>query len=325
MKRRTVIQAGLALCAQPLIRSAWAQASPAFPSRPIHLVCGLAAGSSMDLVARTISPKLAEMWGQAVIIENRTGAAGNIAAEHVARADDGHTLLIAQNGIAISASLYPHLNYNVRKDLKAVSQVTAMPHVAVVTQSLPVKTLEDFIALAKTKPGALNFSSAGIGNADDMAGELFATLAHLQMQHIPYPGGPQALMAVASGEAQIYFAGLPVALALVKSGKVRALAVTSKTRSHALPDVPTMQEAGVPGYETVLWYGMYAPATMPDATVQRISADIQKALQMPDVKEKLEGAGIDVVGSTPAQFQAFSNSEIDRWATIVRERNLHVE
>jgi tripartite-type tricarboxylate transporter receptor subunit TctC len=325
MNRRTVIQAGMALCAQSLIQSAWAQAKPVFPSRPVHLVCGLAAGSSMDLVARTISPKLAEMWGQAVIIENRTGAAGNIAAEHVARADDGHTLLIAQNGIAISASLYPHLNYDVRKDLKAISQVTAMPHVAVITASSAVKTLEDFIALAKSKPGSLNFSSAGIGNADDMAAELFATMAHLQMQHIPYPGGPQALMAVASGEAQIYFAGLPVSLALVKSGKVHALAVTSKVRSPALPDVPTMQEAGLPGYETVLWYGMYAPSTMPDATIQRISADIQKAMQMPDVKEKLQGAGIDVVGSTLAQFQAFTNAEIDRWAVIVRERHLQAQ
>lgn len=322
MNRRTVIQAGAALCAQAVMPSVWAQKTPAFPSRPVHLVCGLAAGSSMDLVGRTIAPKLAELWGQPVIVENRAGAAGNIAAEHVARADDGHTILIAQNGIAISASLYPKLGYNLRKDLKAVSQVTSMPHVAVTTPDLPAKNVQEFIALAKSKPGKLNFSSAGIGNADDMAGELFATMAHVDMLHIPYTGGPAALMAVATGEAQLYFAGLPVSLSMVRSGKVRALAVTSKTRSPALPDVPTMQEAGLPGYETVLWYGVYAPASMPDATVQVISAGIQKALKMPDVKDKLQATGIDVVGNTPQQFQAFTNSEIDRWANIVRERHL---
>ncbi|WP_179283306.1 tripartite tricarboxylate transporter substrate binding protein [Bordetella genomosp. 9] len=325
MNRRLIIQAGVALCAQAVIASASAQSASDFPTRTVRIVSGLAAGSSMDLVARTISPKLAELWGQAVIVENRAGAAGNIAAEHVARADDGHTLLIAQNAITVSASLYPRLKYDLRKDLKAVSQVTAMPHVVVVTPTLPVKNLQDFVALAKSKPNQLNFSSAGIGNADDMAAELFATMAHLQMMHVPYTGGSQALTAAAAGDVQLYFPGLPVSLPLVKAGKVKALAVTSKIRSPALPDVPTMQEAGLPGYETVLWYGVYAPASMPDATVKRISADIRKALEMPDVKEKLGGAGIDVVGSTPEQFQAFTNAEIDRWATIVRERNLKVD
>jgi tripartite-type tricarboxylate transporter receptor subunit TctC len=150
-------------------------------------------------------------------------------------------------------------------------------------------------------------------------------MAHLEMMHVPYTGGSQALTAVAAGDAQLYFPGLPVCLPLVKAGKVRALAVTSKMRSPALPDVPTMAEAGVPGYETVLWYGIYAPASMPDAVVKRISADIHKALQAPDVKEKLSGAGIGVVGDTPEEFQAFTNSEIARWANIVRERNLKVD
>jgi tripartite-type tricarboxylate transporter receptor subunit TctC len=325
MKRRLIVQAGIALCAQALIASASAQTTPDFPNRTVRIVSGLAAGSSMDLVARTISPKLAELWGQAVIVENRAGAAGNIAAEHVARADDGHTLLIAQNAITVSASLYPRLKYNLRNDLKAVSQVTSMPHVVVIAPTLPAKTLQEFIDLAKSRPNEMNFSSAGIGNADDMAAELFAATAHLQMTHVPYTGGAQALTAIAAGDAQLYFPGLPVCLPLVKAGKVRALAVTSKTRSPALPDVPTMEEAGVPGYETVLWYGIYAPASMPDATVKRISADIQKVLRMPDVKDKLSGAGIDVVGSTPEQFQAFTNSEVDRWADIVRERNLKVD
>jgi tripartite-type tricarboxylate transporter receptor subunit TctC len=325
MKRRLFVQAGMAVCAQALIASASAQTASGFPTKTVRIVSGLAAGSSMDLVARSISPKLAEIWGQAVIVENRAGAAGNIAAEHVSRADDGHTLLIAQNAITVSASLYPRLKYDLRKDLKAVSQLTAMPHVVVVPASLPVKSLQDFIKLAQSKPGKLNFSSAGIGNADDMAAELFASMAHLEMMHVPYTGGSQALTAVAAGDAQLYFPGLPVCLPLVKAGKVRALAVTSKTRSPALPDVPTMAEAGVPGYETVLWYGIYAPASMPDAVVKRISADIHKALQAPDVKEKLSGAGIGVVGDTPEEFQAFTNSEIARWANIVRERNLKVD
>lgn len=325
MKRKSFFQIAMALCAQAMIVSAPAHAEANFPTRTVRLVSGLGAGSSMDLVARTISPKLSEMWGQAVVVENRVGAAGNIAAEQVARADDGHTLLVAQTAIAVSASLYPNLRYDLRKDLKAVSQLTAMPHVLVVTPSLPVKTLGDFIALAQSKPDQLNFSSAGVGNADHMAAELFTTMAGLKMTHIPYTGGSQAITAVAAGDAQLYFPGLPVSLPLVQAGKVRALAVTSSTRSTALPDVPTMAEAGLPGYETVLWYGVYAPATMSDATLQRVSDDIRKALQLPDVQEKLRGAGIDVVGSTPAQFQAFTNSQVDRWAEIVRERNLKVE
>lgn len=325
MKRRLFIQTGIALCAQALVASAPAHAAPEFPTRTVRIVAGLGAGSSMDLVARTISPKLAQLWAQSVIVENRVGAAGNVAAEYVAQVNDGHTLLIAQNAIAVSASLYPHLKYNLRKDLKAVSQVTAMPHVVVVTPSLPVKNLQDFVKLAASKPGQMNFSSAGIGNADHMAAELFTTMAQLQMTHVPYTGGAQALTAAAAGDVQLYFPGLPVSLPLVEAGKVRALAVTGRTRSPALPGVPTMEEAGVPGYQTVLWYGVYAPASMPDATVRRISEDIRKALQMPDVKEKLSGAGIDVVGSTPQAFQEFTNSEIDRWAKIVRQRGLKVD
>ncbi|MBV7483175.1 tripartite tricarboxylate transporter substrate binding protein [Bordetella sp. BOR01] len=325
MKHKTFVQIGMALCAQALIMSAPAQAESDFPTRTVRLVAGLGAGSSMDLVARTISPKLSEMWGQSVVVENRVGAAGNIAAEQVSREDDGHTLLVAQNAITVSASLYPNLRYDLRKDLKAVTQLTSMPHVLVVAPSLPVKTLRDFINLAKAKPGQLNFSSAGVGNADHMAAELFTTMAGITMTHIPYTGGSQAITAAAAGDVQLYFPGLPVSLPLVQADKVRALAVTSSSRSPALPDVPTVKEAGLPNYETVLWYGVYAPASMSDATVQRISDDIHKALQLPDVQEKLRGAGIDVVGSKPEQFQAFTNSEIDRWATIVHERKLKVE
>jgi tripartite-type tricarboxylate transporter receptor subunit TctC len=324
MNRRTFVYAGLALAAQALIASAHAQTAPAFPTRTVRIVSGLAAGSSMDQDARTIGPKLSELWGQPVIVENRAGAAGNIAAEFVSRADDGHTVLIAQNAITVSASLYPKLNYNLRKDLKAVSQVTSMPHVIVTNPSVPAHTLQELLALAKAKPKQLNFSSAGIGNADDMAAELLNSMAGVQMTHIPYTGGSQALSATAAGDVQMYFPGLPVSLAMVKAGKVRALAVTSKTRSPALPDVPTVAESGVPGYETVLWYGMYAPATMPDATVHRIAADIRKVLQMPDIQQKLGAAGIDLVGSSPEEFTAFTNSEIDRWAEIVRSQNLKV-
>jgi len=296
-----------------------------FPTKPVRIIVGLGAGSSMDLVARTLSPKLSQLWGQPVVVENRAGAAGNIAADLVARADDGHTLLLAQNAITVSASLYPKLSYNLRKDLAPVSQVTSMPHVIVVTASLPAKTLGEFLDEARSRPGKLNFSSAGIGNADHMATELLNAKAGVTMLHVPYTGGSQALNAAAAGDVQLYLPGLPVSLPLIQAGKVRALAVTGTKRSPALPDVPTVEEAGLPGYQTVLWYGLFAPSSMPSERVQRISADVAKVLQMDDIKAKMQAAGIDLVGSTPQAFKAFTDSEIDRWADVVRSRDLRPE
>ena len=279
----------------------------------------------MDLIARILAPRLSEIWGQPVVIENRIGAAGNIAAGVVVNADDNHTLLIAQNAITVSASLYPKIAYKLKTDLKAVSQLTSMPHVVVISSKFPAKTLGELIALAKQQPNKLNFSSAGNGNADHMAAELMNSKANILMTHIPYTGGAQAISAVISGDVQMYFPGLPSSLPQIKAGNLRALAVTSSKRSPALPDVPTVSEAGIPGYSTVLWYGMFAPASMQNAMVNKISIDINKALNSPEIQAKLTGLGIDPAGSTPENFTSFVNSEVDLWEKIVKSRDLRPE
>ena len=325
MKRRALICAGFFLLTSASYLSAYAQTATDWPTKPVKIVSGLAAGSSMDLVARLLAPKLSELWGQPVVIETRTGAAGNIAAGAVANADDNHTLLIAQNAITVSASLYPKLSYKLKTDLKPVSQLTSMPHVVVTNAKSPAKTLRDLIEMAKLRPNQLNFSSAGIGNADHMAAELMNAKADISMINIPYPGGAQAINAVLAGDVQMYFPGLPSSLPQIKAGNLRALAVTSSTRSPALPDVPTVSEAGIPGFSTVLWYGVFAPSSMAEATVKRISADLQKTLKSPDMQAKLGNAGIDPVGSSSDAFKVFVNSEIDRWEQIVRSRNLRPE
>lgn len=302
--------------------SSLAQTGREFPSKPVRIVVGLGPGSSMDLVARTLGPALTEIWGHPVVIENRVGAAGNIAADLVARVTDGHTLLFAQNAITISASLYPKLTYDLRRDLSPVTQLTAMPHVIVTNTSVPARTLSELLALAKSSPKQLNLSSAGIGNADHMAAELLAYQAGVRLVHIPYNSGSLAMNALIAGDAQIYLPGLPVSLSLIQSGKIRALAVTGSSRSSALPEVPTVQESGIAGYQTVLWYGLFAPSAMPKIEIEKIAIDVSRALQMPLVKDKLRTTGIDAVGNTPAEFKSFVEAEIDRWAVIVRERQL---
>lgn len=305
-----------------LMNSAWQSQAQTWPTKPVRIISGLGAGSSMDLVARTIAPKLAEIWGQSVVIENRTGAAGNIAAGVVATTEDGHTLLIAQNAIAISASLYPKLSYNLRKDLKPVSQISSMPHVVVVNTNLPVKNFQEFVQLAKEKSGQLNFSSAGIGNADHMAAELLNSRAGILMVNVPFPGGAQAMNAVIAGDTQMYLPGLPVSVPQIKAGKVRALAVTSAKRSPSLPDVPTVAELGISNFSTVLWYGLFSPTSHADTLNIKIASDLNKALNSVELQTKLAGIGLDLVGNSPDSFKTFVNQEIQMWEQIVRSKNL---
>ena len=322
---RTLIYSTLIISMQAALIPAYGQIPSSWPTKPVKIVLGLGAGSSMDSIARILAPKLSETWGQPVVIENRVGAAGNIAAGYVVNADDNHTFLIAQNAITVSASLYPKIAYKLKTDLKPVSQITSMPHVIVTSPKVQVKTLSDLISLAKKQPNKLNYSSAGIGNADHMAAELMNSKANISMTHIPYTGGSQAISAVISGDVQMYFPGLPTSLPHIKSGNVIALAVTSTKRSPALPDVPTVSEAGIPGYSTILWYGLFAPASMQNSVINKISLDINKVLNSSEIQAKLTGLGIDPAGSTPENFTAFINSEIDMWETIVKSRNIRAE
>jgi tripartite-type tricarboxylate transporter receptor subunit TctC len=299
-----------------------AQSAAPWPNRTVKIVSGLGPGSSMDLVARSIAPALSEIWGQSVIVENKTGAAGNVAAGFVAGVEDDHTILIAQNAIAISASFYPKLSYNLKKDLKPVSQVTSMPLVVIVNNNLPVKNLKELIEYAKQRPNELNFSSAGIGNADHMAGELLNAQAGITMTHIPFTSGALALNALIAGDVQMYLPGLPVSLPNIKTGKVRALAVTTNKRASALPDVPTVAEAAIPGYSMPLWYGVFANQSMSDANMKKLASDINKAIKSPDIQNKIGSSGIDLVGSSPDAFKAFVNNETELWAQTIKARNL---
>jgi len=306
--------------------NAIAQTSPgAWPNRPVKIISGLGPGSSMDLVARTIAPSLSEIWGQPVIVENKTGAAGNVAASYVSGVEDDHTILIAQNAITISASFYPKLGYSLKRDLKPVSQITSMPLVLIVNKDLPVKNLKEFIDYAKKRPDQLNFSSAGVGNADHMAAELFNAKAGIAMTHVPFTSGALALNALMAGDVQMYFPGLPVSLANIQAGKVKALAVTTAKRASALPDVPTIAEAAIPGYAMPLWYGFFANKSMSDAVVAKVSQDVARALKSSEMQTKVSANGIDLVGSSPQTFRSFVNNEVDLWAQVVRSRNLKPE
>ena len=309
-----------------LVVAAGAAHAQNFPNKPVRILIGFSAGSSIDTVARVIAQKLNESWGQPVIIDNRAGAGGNIAADVVAKANpDGYTLLFANNGLAISATLHRKLPYDASRDLEPVTQVTAMPHVLVANQNLQAGSIKELITLAKAKPGTLSFGSAGTGNSDHMAGELFKHLAGIDIAHVPYKGGPQALTDTVNGQVAMYFAGLPVAMPMVKAGRVKALGTSGAKRSAALPEVPTIAEAGIPGYEVTLWYGLLAPARTPKDVVAKIAADVARTLKLPDVQERFVTLGVETVGSTPEQFKGFIKSELGKWGKVVKATGISVE
>lgn len=308
----------IALLAIALVAPGAAQAQT-YPDKPVRLVFGLTVGSSSDVTMRIIAQKLTEMWGQPALIDNRPGAGGNIAADLVAKAaPDGYTLLLSNVSIAIAPSYYKKLQYDPVNDLVPVTQVTSVPHIVCVNPALPVRTVEDLIVYAKSKPDEVMFSSAGIGQTDHMATELFAHMSGIKLRHIPYKGGPQALNAVMTGEVALDFPGVPVALPLIKAGKVRCIAVTTATRSVAVPNVPTLAESGVPGYEHSLWNGVFAPVGTPPAIIAKVSEDIALVLKIPDVRERLARLSVEPVGSTPAQFSAFFKAEVAKWMNVIK-------
>ena len=297
-----------------------------YPAKPVRLVVGFTAGASIDIVARAIGQRMGESIGQQVVVDNRPGAGSNIGAEIVAKSPpDGYTILIVNNALAVSHTLYAKLSYDALRDLTPVSQVSAMPHLLGVHPSLPAKNIKELIALAKAKPGMLSFASSGVGVSDHIAGELFKYMTGIKMVHVPYKGGPQAATDVASGQVDMWFGGLPSIMPFVKSGRVRALAVTSLQRSPALPDVPTMNEAGVPGYEVILWYGIFAPAATPREIVQRLNAEIGKAQDAPDVRERFATLGLTAVHTSPEQFEKFFRAEIEKWGKVVKAAGLKAE
>lgn len=297
-----------------------------YPNKPVRLLVGFTGGSTSDVIGRVVAQKLAEGLGQNVIVENRPGAGANIAAEVVAKASpDGYTALFANTGIAVAISAYSKLGYDVLRDLVPVGQAAASPHILVVSMSLPVQSVQDLIALVKAKPRVFNVASTGSGNSDHFAYELFRSMTGAEMVHIVYKGGPQAMIDVISGQVAAYFAGMAVALPLARTGKTRALAVTTGQRSPMAPDIPTMAEAGLPGYEHVLWNAIFVPAATPKDIIARLDAELVKAVNSSDVRERFAALGAEPASRTSGQMAAYLRSEIDKYGKIVRAIGLKID
>jgi tripartite-type tricarboxylate transporter receptor subunit TctC len=273
-----------------------------------------------------MTDRLAAYWKQSVYVETRAGAAGNLAADAVAKASgDGYTLLFAQNGLAISAAALPNLPYSAERDLVALAPVAATPHILIVANEFPAKNVQEFIARAKAEPGKLSFASSGVGNSDHLCGELFNLMAGITAIHVPYKGGAPAAVDIMGGRIGYYFAGMPVGLPLAKSGKARALGVTSPERFAGAPDIPTIAEQGLPGYSATLWQGFFAPSSVPAELATRIAADIEKVMGLRETHEKLAGASVTVWAGNQTDFKRAFSADIAKWRDVVKRANLKLE
>lgn len=314
----SLLAAGLVIAGTP------AQAAAPFPTRPIRVVVPTGAGAITDILARILSEKLSPALGQQIVIDNRTGAGGIIGTEIVAKAPpDGHTLLFAFPSHALNPSFYPSLPYDTINDFAPITIVSYVTSVLFVNSSFPAKSVSELIAVAKSKPGYINYGSvqASLGQ---LSAELFASLAGIKIVGISYKGGPQRDMAVISGEVHMGFTP-PISLVpLIKTGKVRALGVTSKERVSAMPDVPPIAEAGLPGYESNGWNGVLAPAKTPQAIINQLHAGIVKVLQSPDVAQQLAVQGVDPVGNTPKEFATIIKNDIEKWARIIKSAGIKI-
>ena len=291
-----------------------------YPEKALRVVVPFAPGGSTDIVGRIMTQRLSERIKQPVVLDNRGGGGGNIGSDMVAKAPpDGYTLLIGTVGsLTINPSLYKRMPYDPLKDLTPIAYFGSTPNVLVVHSSLPVKSVRELITLARSKPGQLNYASAGTGGSVHLAAELFKSLAKVDMVHVPYKGSGPALVDLLGGQTQLMFSTMPPALPHVKSGRLRALGMTGAKRSPLVPDLPTIAEAGLPGYEITQWWGLLGPAGMPAAIVTRINSDVNAILQQPEVKERFASAGADTAPNTPAWFASYMKSEVAKWAKVVK-------
>ena len=311
-------------CFLTLLMFACANAIPVFaqaqyPVKPLRLIVPYPPGGGTDTLARLLVQKLSEALGQQVVLDNRPGAGANIGVEAAAKSPpDGYTLLLATIANAISASLYTKLNYDLVKDFSSVTLLATTPHMLVVHPSVPARSVKEFVALATARPQQLAYSSSGSGTPSHLAGELFASMTGVRLVHVPYKGGGPSVIALLSGEVSVGFATMPSVIPHVKAGKLRALAVTTAQRSPSFPQLPTISEAGVPGYDAGSWYGLLVPAGTPKEVVARLNAETVKLLKLPEVKERLDSAGFEVLVSTPEEYAAFTRNEIEKWAKVVK-------
>jgi len=311
-----------------LLASTTAIAQPAaYPTKPIRIVVAYTPAGATDILARTIGQKLTEAWAQAVIIDNRPGANGNIGTEYAAKATpDGYTLLMVTAGThGINPGLYRKLGFDAVKDFAPVSLVAMVPNVFVVNNAVPTKDLKEFIAYAKANQGKLNYGSPGNGSTAHLSMELFKSMTGIQMVHVPYKGSAGVLADLIGGQIVVTMDNMPPYVPQVKAGKIRALAVSPARRSPALPDVPTVAEAGVPGYDSGAWFGLVAPANTPKDLVAKLSREIARILKLPDVSARLADLGAESVGGTPEQFSAHIKAEIAKWAKVIRDANVELQ
>jgi tripartite-type tricarboxylate transporter receptor subunit TctC len=311
-RRRFLYLAGTAIAAP---RLAWSQT---YPARPIHMVVGFAAGGGADIIARLIGQSLSERLGQQIVVDNRPGAGTNIATEVVAKAaPDGYTLLLANSPNSINATLYDNLSFDFIRDISPVASIGRVPLVMVVNPALPAKTVPEFIAYAKANPGKVNMGSGGNGAPDHMSGELFKAMAGVGILHVPYRGVAPAIADLLGGQVQVIFGTMPAVIALIKSGRLRALAVTTTTRSDELLEVPTIAEF-VPGYEASQWYGIGAPKNTPSEVIERLNRETNAVLADPKMKARLAELGASVLSGSPADFGKLIVDETGKWAKVVK-------
>jgi tripartite-type tricarboxylate transporter receptor subunit TctC len=321
------IALGRVLTAAVATIAAWgalpAAAQERWPAKPVRLVVPFAAGGSTDIVARMVGQKLSTLWGQPVVVENRAGAGGNVGADLVAKSQaDGYTLLMASGSITINPHIYKRMPFDTKKDLVPITNVASGPMLLVVPDRASIKNVKELLAQAKSSPGALNFGSAGVGSQVHLAAENFADAARIEIKHVPYRGESLAYNDLMAGQIQMMVGNFAAASALLGPGRLRALAVTGKQRSALLPNVPTVAESGLPGFENTGWFGMLAPAGTPPDVISKIQQDTAKVLAESETKGRLYVQGMSAVGNTPAEFAKAMDAESTRWETVVKNRNI---
>ena len=316
--------AAAALCGCLAAGIAYAQSD--YPHKPIRIVVPVAPGGGTDFTARLIGQKLAEAWGQSVIVDNRPGAAGNLGVEIVSKAQpDGYTLVMPITSFSINPSLYAKLPFDTVRDFAPVVLAASAPLLLVINPGVPAQSVKDLVALAKAKPGAMNYANSGSGTTAHLAGELFKRMAGVDIVSIAYKGGGPAVIDLIAGQVQIYFSTIPAALQQVKAGRLRALAVTSTKRVPELPDMPTVSESGLPGFEVVGWFGLFAPAGTPKPAIARLNTEIVRILNAPESRERLSGHGLIPGGGTPDELGQFLQAEIAKWRKLIKETGIRVE
>jgi tripartite-type tricarboxylate transporter receptor subunit TctC len=324
MNRWTAALAAVATCCVFLPATATAQQ---FPARPVRIIVAFPPGGGTDIVARILAQKLSESWGQQTIVDNRAGASGVIGTEAAARAaPDGYTWFMGTMGnLTVNQHLYQKMPVDPQRDLTALTEVVAVHFVMVAHPSLPAKSVKELIALAKARPGQINYSSSGPGGAPHLAGELLKSMAGINLVHIPYKGSGPSFVDLLGGQVSLTMDSLLQALPYIRAGRLKALAVLGSKRSPLLPQTPTVAESGVPGFELTNWFGLVVPASTPRELIARLYGDVSKAIAQSDVRDKIQSMGADVVGSKPEEFAAFMRSETAKWAKVVKEANIRAE